>query len=89
MSSKNLDPKEYGLSSRTRLVQERSGEISILIDRKSRIVMKDGHRILEQVQKLRSVHAEAIISVLTSAPVCSKTRTFLNDRSISIRDLGV
>ena len=88
MSLKNLNPKEYGLSSRARLVQDSSGAISIVIDRKSRVVMKDGHRIVEQVQKIRSADGKAIISVLTSAPVCSKTRAFLNERSISIRELN-
>ena len=87
MPFKKLDPQHYNLSSRTQLRENPSGEISIVIDRKSRIIMKDGRRILEQAEQIRAIHAQSTISVLTSAPVCSKTRVFLKEHSIDIREL--
>ena len=87
MLMKIIDPKRYNLSSRLNLQQNKLNEIFIIIDRKSRVVMKDAHRILEMVNRIQSIEKDRYVSVLTSAPVCSKTRIFLSDNSISVKDL--
>ena len=84
---KKIDPKRYNLSPRLNLQQNELNELFIIIDRKSRVVMRDGHRIFQMVNKIQSIEKDRHISVLTSAPVCSKTRTFLSNNSISIKDL--
>ena len=84
---KNIDPKRYNLSSRTILRQIGKNNISIIINRKSRIIMKDGQRIMEQAQAIRRINSNMIITVLTSAPVCSKTRSFLLEKNIYIKEL--
>jgi len=84
---KNIDPKRYNLSSRTILRQIGKNNISIIIDRKSRIIMKDGKRILKQAQAIYQTNPNMIITVLTSAPVCSKTREFLLENNIYIKEL--
>ena len=45
--------------------------------------MKDGHRILDQAKKIRKT-TNNVIRLYTSAPVCSKTKIFLNNANISI-----
>ena len=84
---KNIDPKRYSLSSRTRLRQIGNNNISIVIDRKSRIIMKDGQRIIKQAQAIHQVNSNMIVTVLTSAPVCSKTRALLLEKHIYFREL--
>ena len=84
---KKIDPRRYNLSPRLNLQQNKLNELFIIIDRKSRVVMKDAHRILEMVNKIQSIEKDRYVSVLTSAPVCSKTRIFLSDNSISVKDL--
>ena len=84
---KNIDPKRYNLSSRTILRQIGKNNISIIINRKSRIIMKDGQRIMEQAQAIHRINSNMIITVLTSAPVCSKTRSFLLEKNIYIKEL--
>jgi len=84
---KKIDPKRYNLSPRLNLQQNKLNELFIIIDRKSRVVMKDAHRILEMVNRIQSIEKDRYVSVLTSAPVCSKTRIFLSDNSISVKDL--
>ena len=84
---KKIDPRRYNLSPRLNLQQNKLNELFIIIDRKSRLVMKDAHRILEMVNKIQSIEKDRYVSVLTSAPVCSKTRIFLSDNSISVKDL--
>tara|TARA_B100001105_G_scaffold57173_1_gene43632 strand:- start:287 stop:547 length:261 start_codon:yes stop_codon:yes gene_type:complete len=84
---KNIDPQIYNLSSKTQLQQNSSGDIYVVIDRKTRIIMKDGHRILTIACKIRLVEKQNTISVLTSAPVCSKTKLFLEKHKINIREL--
>ena len=84
---KKIDPKRYNLSSRLNLHQNKLNELFIIIDRKSRVVMKDAHRILETVNRIQSIEKDRHVSVLTSAPVCSKTQTFLSDNSISVKNL--
>lgn len=84
---KNIDPKRYNLSSRTILRQIGKNNISIIVDRKSRIIMKDGQRIIKQAQAIHQINSNTIITVLTSAPVCSKTREFLLENNIYIKEL--
>ena len=84
---KNIDPKRYNLSSRTILRQIGKNNISIIVDRKSRIIMKDGQRIMKQAQAIHQINSNIIITVLTSAPVCSKTRGFLLEKNIYIKEL--
>ena len=84
---KNIDPTQYNLSSRVDLRQDHSGDLLIIIDRKSRIIMKDGIRILEMVKKINKIDPKKNISVRTSAPICSKTKKLLLENSITIKSL--
>ena len=84
---KNIDPTQYNLSSRVDLRQDRSGGLLIIIDRKSRIIMKDGIRVLEMVKKINKIDAKKNISVRTSAPICSKTKKLLLENNITTKPL--
>ena len=83
---KKIDPKLYGLRSRITLRKNKKN-IYIVIDRKSRIIMKDGHRILEIAKKIRSFETGKNVGVLSGAPVCSKTQKFLIENNITINSL--
>ncbi|MBT3502851.1 MAG: hypothetical protein HOB40_05680 [Candidatus Marinimicrobia bacterium] len=84
---KNIDPKRYNLSARTVLRQSDKNSVFIVLDRKSRIVMKDGYRILTQAKTILQIKPTIIITVLASAPVCSKTRSFLLQNNIQVNEL--
>lgn len=84
---KNIDPTQYNLSSRVDLRQECSGDLLIIIDRKSRIIMKDGIRVLGMVKKINKIDPKKNISVRTSAPICSKTKKLLLENSIVVKPL--
>ena len=45
--------------------------------------MNDGIRILDQVKKIKK-NTNHVIRLYTSAPVCSKTKVFLNKHDILI-----
>jgi len=81
---KSIDPKAYNLPSRTKLLENNSGSLFILIDRKSRVVMKDGHKIVKIAEDIKKVNQNKKISLLTSAPVCSKTKKYLLKCSIPV-----
>ena len=80
-----IEPHLYGLSARTNLVQI-DNSIGILIDRKSRIIMKDGHRIVKQAQAIQIKENKPVI-LITSAQVCSKTKQYLSANNILINSL--
>ena len=84
---KNIDPTQHNLSSRVDLRQDRSGDLLIIIDRKSRIIMKDGIRALEMVKKINKIDPKKNISVRTSAPICSKTKKLLLENNITTKPL--
>lgn len=81
---KTIDPKEFGLTSRTILKRISSKHITIVINRKSRIIMSDGKKILEKVKIIRKHNNSIKISLETNAPVCSKTTKFLAENGIGI-----
>ena len=83
---RSVDPKKYNLHPRT-ILKETKKNIFIIIDRKTRIIMKDGWRIFEIVKQIRQFELDKKISVLSSAPVCSKTKKFLGQRQVEIKSL--
>jgi len=80
-----LEPQPYGLSNRTNLVRI-DNSIGIVIDRKSRIIMKDGDRIVKQAHAIQVKENKPVI-LITSAPVCSKTKQYLSANNILINSL--
>ncbi len=77
-----IDPVQYGLAKRTVLAGINRKHLSIVKKRKSRIIMKDGEQILEQAEAIWSRSPAIKISVMTDAPVCSKTLGFLKEKGI-------
>tara|TARA_B100000287_G_scaffold311024_1_gene294277 strand:+ start:219 stop:476 length:258 start_codon:yes stop_codon:yes gene_type:complete len=83
----NIDPKKYNLSSRISLQENSLKELCIVVNRKSRIIMKDGRRLLEIAEKIKQVEKNRKIKILSSAPVCSKTKVFLEEKDLFIQPL--
>ena len=81
-----VSKKYEGISARQVLCTNKN-EIIIVIDRKSRIIMKDGHNIARTASILLSQGAKKV-SIATNAPVCSKTTMFLKKRMIEKRQLS-
>ncbi len=79
-----LLPKEFNLPARTVLEQIDDETIAIVIDRKSRIIMADGKKILEKSQKIKKKQPSTTVVLKTTAPVCSKTIKFLETEKISL-----
>ena len=74
----------FSLPPSTKLKQVGSNQFDIIIQRKSRIIMKDGKGVVAKVDKIKHHVPKAKISLRTSAPVCSKTKVFLKERGISV-----
>ena len=81
-----LSAKQFGLPARTVLEQIDDNTIAIVIDRKSRIIMADGKKIAEKSQKIQEVLPSTAVVLKTTAPVCSKTFTFLQDIGVQLLD---
>lgn len=79
-----IDPKRFGLSPRTVLGQLSKNHFVIIKDRKSRIIMKDGRQVFEQIQLIKNYTPNSKISLATSTPVCGKTTAFLKEKGIKI-----
>ncbi len=82
--NKPIDPKLFGLSPSTKLKQVGANQYYIAIQRKSRIIMKDGEGILAKVNKIKKHVPNATVGLNISAPVCSKTKAFLEEHGISM-----
>jgi hypothetical protein len=82
-----IDPATLGLPARTTMEKLDENHIALVKDRKSRIVMNDGMKILKNAETIWRTHPEIRISVKTAAPICSKTRAFLQQRGIEVLPL--
>nr|WP_319494435.1 hypothetical protein [uncultured Desulfobacter sp.] len=80
-----VDPKIYGLPSRTVLESNGKDQFHLVINRKSRIIMKDAQAILKKAETIRKKEPNAIISLKATAPVCSKSIQFLKENGILVR----
>ena len=85
---KNIDPREFGLPPRTSLEELDHDTVAIVIDRKSRVIMADGRKIAEKAEKIKAVLPKMIVILKTTAPVCSKTKSFLSDKGIQVVQIG-
>tara|TARA_B100001996_G_scaffold378492_1_gene362741 strand:- start:864 stop:1118 length:255 start_codon:yes stop_codon:yes gene_type:complete len=81
-----IDPHKFGLSKRTVLYKEKN-KILITAKRKSRIIMKDGLRLVQIAEKIKKSNKEQKVALFTNAPICSKTKSFLIKNRISILDI--
>ncbi len=82
--SENIDVSGFGLNSRTKIVKMEDGSFGILKKRKSRIIMKDGYQILEIAKAITLKEPDAIVNIIISGPICSKTTKYLEQHSINI-----
>jgi len=80
---KRLNPKNFNIKSNIS-IEDRGDDVCIIINRKSRIIMKDGERILGYVKAIQEVFPKPI-NIETSAPVCSKTKAHLQNQSVLIK----
>ena len=81
-----IDSLKFGLSKRM-AIYENKNKITIKITRKTRIIMKDGHRLLNAANKIKKIREQKDICLNTSAPICSKTKKFLEDQGVSVFEL--
>ena len=82
--TKQVDPKIYGLPPRTVLMKNNSDKFTLVINRKSRIIMKDALTIIKKVENIKEKVQSATVDLETSAPVCSKTVKFLKKNNVDI-----
>ena len=79
-----VDPKLYGLPPRTVLMKWDSEKFILVINRKSRIVIKDALTILKKIKKIKEKVPNASVALETNAPVYSKSIKFLNEKDVDV-----
>ena len=82
-----IEPKSIGIRSRIKILKK-DEMIIIEIDRKSRIIMKDGEKIISNVNIIKN-NFDLPVELHTSAPVCSRTKTYLEKMDIKVKSLSV
>ena len=80
---KQIDSSILGLSKRTQIAVGRDRNYYIIKNIKSRIIMKDGKKIVETASIIKNQTKKQVF-LATIAPVCSKTKTYLTSKNIQI-----
>ena len=80
---KKIDPLTIGAPKRSTVALDNDNNIYIVKNIKSRIIMKDGLRLLDLAKNIKTVR-NATVFLATTAPVCSKTRKHLEENEIKI-----
>ena len=78
-----IDPSTLGFSKRTRVAVGGDRNYYIIKNIKSRIIMKDGKKIVETANIIKNQTNKRVF-LATTAPVCSKTTTYLKSKNIQI-----
>lgn len=81
-----LNPKKFGLNSRAILGKISNNKLILIKDRKSRIIMKDGIKILEQIEGVKKI-SNNDMALATNASICSKTIKFFKEHKIKVYQL--
>ena len=80
---KEINPKSVGAPPRLVIGIDNNDHLYIIKNIKSRIIMKDGHKIVETAKQIKNKTSNSV-SLATTAPVCSKTKRFLKENDIKI-----
>ena len=83
-----LDPKSFGLSRKTIVREIDRNTLALVINRKSRIIMADGRKIIAKAEKIRRLKPGIRVTLETTAPVCSKTLQYLEENDIQVLSAG-
>ena len=81
---KRIDAKSLGLLSRTVIEALLTGRLALVMDRKSRIIMADGKKIVAKAEKIKAYLPDYQVALKTTAPVCSKTKRLLKEHLIYV-----
>jgi hypothetical protein len=79
-----IDPQSLGLPPRTVVEEIDTNTLAIVINRKSRIIMADGRKILAKAKKMKQAKPGCKVALKTSAPLCSKTLQYFADHGIAV-----
>ncbi len=81
-----IHPPEIKTTERKNIGLSYDGTAIILLNRKSRIIMKDFPQIMSLSNKLKKLGYKKI-ALASTAPVCSKTARRLNEENIAVKQL--
>ena len=81
---KYIDPTSLGLPSRTIVEEIDSNTVAIVIQRKSRIIMADGIKILAKVAQIESARPGISVVLKTTTPICSKTLQLFEGNGLDV-----
>ena len=87
MTLKFIDPQKFGLAKRVKLCNAGKEGVDIIVERKSRLIMKDGIKIIATANQIKGSKKIKTVSLKTSAPVCSKTKSLLTKNNIEVKVL--
>ena len=80
---KLIEPITVGVSNRIKIGVDINNNYYIVKNIKSRIIMKDGKKINETANTIIK-QTKKNVFLATTAPICSKTINYLNDKKIKI-----
>lgn len=79
-----LNPEDFGLNKRQKLIKFSNTEIGIIKMRKSRIIMKDGEQINHLANAIKSKDNKLKVKLIISGPICTKTVKYLKGNNIDV-----
>jgi len=82
--TKNIDPKTFDLPGKTIIEELGKNHYALVLERKSRVIMADGKKLVAKADKIKKVLPGIKVSLQSTAPVCSKTIRFLADHGINL-----
>ena len=82
--TKYSDPKSLGLPSRNIVEEVNRDTLALVIERKSRIIMADGIKILTKVNKIKAAKPNMNVILKTTTPICSKTLQLFEKKGLEV-----
>ena len=80
---KMVSANELSLSSRIKIAIDNKDNHYIIKNVRSRIIMKTGEKIYEIANQIKP-NTKGSVFLATSAPICSKTKKYLEEKKINI-----
>jgi hypothetical protein len=82
-----VDATAFNLTKRTALYSCDENSYAFIVSRKSRFIMKDAQKLVDRAKQVKEI-AGTTPSLIISAPLCSKAKTFITESGINITKIG-
>jgi hypothetical protein len=85
-STNALNPSDFGVHKTTKIFRDSESGLTLLIDRKRRVIRADVPKIIEKLESIKKHQVDKkLVSLVITSPLCSKAKKMLEEMGFEVK----